>query len=58
MLSNAKNGLLAMVLWFVANQTRAAVVLVVLGLVTILALSVVLMPESSAIAASATAGSP
>jgi len=58
MLSNAKNGLLALVLWFVTNQTRAAVVLVVFGLVTILALSVVLMPEMSAIAASATAGGP
>ena len=58
MLSNAKSVMLAVVLWLVENPTRTAAVLVVFGLVTVLTLSVVLMPESSAIAASATAGSP
>lgn len=57
MLSNAKNGLLAVVLWLVSN-TRTVTVLVVLGLITILALSVVLMPEQTAGAIMATAGSP
>ena len=57
MLSNTKNGLLALILWAVSN-TRTAAVLIVFGLLTILALSVVLMPEMSAIAASASAGGP
>ena len=57
MLSNAKNSLLAVVLWLVSN-TRAVTVLVVLGLITILALSVVLMPEQTAVAISASSGSP
>ena len=57
MLSNAKSVMLAVVLWLVENPTHTAV-LVVFGLITVLTLSVVLMPESSAIAASASAGSP
>ena len=57
MLSNAKNSLLAVVLWLVSN-TRTVTVLVVLGLITILALSVVLMPEQTAVAISASSGSP
>jgi len=57
MLSNTKNGLLALILWAVSN-TRTTTVLIVFGLLTILALSVVLMPEMSAIAASASSGSP
>ena len=57
MLSNTKNGLLALILWAVSN-TRTTTVLIVFGILTILALSVVLMPEMSAIAASASSGSP
>ncbi len=57
MLSNAKNVLLAVVLWLVAKPARTVALVVLFGLVTILALSVVLAPEA-AVAISASAGSP
>lgn len=57
MLSDAKNILLAVVFWLVSKPARTAVIIVAIGFVTILALTVVLMPES-AVAISATAGSP
>lgn len=57
MLSNAKNVLLAVVLWLVEKPARTVALVVLFGLVTILALSVVLAPEA-AVAISASAGSP
>ena len=57
MLSNAKNSLLAVVLWLVSN-TRTVTLLVVLGLISILDPSLVLMPEQTAVAISASSGSP
>ena len=58
MLSNAKSIMIAMVLWLVEKPARTAAVLIVFGLVATLALSIVFAPESAAIAASATSGSP
>lgn len=57
MLSDAKNILLAVVFWMASKPTRTAVVIVAIGFVTILALSVVLAPETAS-AILATAGSP
>ncbi|MCZ2096999.1 MAG: hypothetical protein LC121_12215 [Anaerolineae bacterium] len=57
MLSDAKNVLLAVVFWLASKPARTAVIIVAIGFVTILALTVVLMPDF-AIAASASSGSP
>lgn len=57
MLSEAKSVLLSVALWFVANPARIVVLILAVGFLTILTLALVL-PETSAVAISATSGSP